>query len=56
MPELNAVNNLNEEFNPEIKKYLIVARYTLCPKSSRKNSDVCSEILESRGFNCNVGV
>lgn len=56
MPELNAVNNLNKEFNPEIKKYLIVARYTLCPKSSRKNSDICSETLESRGFNCNVGV
>lgn len=56
VPELNAVNNSNEGFNPEIKKYLIVARHTLCPKSSRKNSDVCSEMLESRDLNCNVGV
>lgn len=44
MPELNAVNNSNEDFNTEMKKYLSVARYALCPKNRVKNLAISNEI------------
>lgn len=56
MSKVNVFNNSNEEFNTEVKKYLSVARYAICPKNSVKNLAISNEILEYSDWTYNIGV